>query len=67
MVVVSEEDVPASYVTSPAGLKSLVLMPFRPMAVPADNVVSLRIDNITSNWETYTVSFDAKMAGPMVS
>jgi len=42
-------------------------MSFQPMAVPADKVISLCIDNITSNWETYTVSFDAKIAGPMVS
>ena len=37
------------------------------MDVPVDSVVSLHINNITSDWETYTVSFDAKRAGPMFS
>ena len=36
------------------------------MSIPADNVLHLRVDNLTHDWEKYALTFNAKSPGPMV-
>ena len=37
------------------------------VSVPADHVVSLRIENLTNDWETYAVPFETPEKTRMVS